>query len=392
MSLSADDLQQKARALTGIDLDDAEIQEALIRLVDSLNRESNLTPAGETAMEKRLIHTLANRLRMERDFINHPEIAEDQHVISPIFITGLPRSGTTKLQKLLSASGDFTELPYWMSYNPSLITGDRNEKPDPRIEDTEQHVQWMDRTSPNMKLVHPFFTNEPEEVNPILEQALLNGFYFSAFVDVPSYMGWYVQQDMGKQLQYLRRTLQYLQWQFDIDTKKPWVLKNPTFSGAEPLVLNAFPDAKFIIIHRHPSTCIASAISLLVAFHKLYSDVDIKSSTDDITSSAGFMLAQGLAATINQSTANRMVLTGGEMIDVSYSDLSKTSLAVVEEIYQRIGKPLYDSARSRINQWEQINRQHKHGVHSYSLAEFGLSDQMIDEAFCEYIGEYSRYF
>jgi Sulfotransferase family len=392
MPLFANDLQQKARALTGIDFDDVEIQEALVRLVDSLNRESNLTPAGEVAMEKRLIHALANRLRMERDFINHPEIADDQQVVSPIFITGLPRSGTTKLQKLLSVSGDFTELPYWMSHNPSLFTGDRNEKVDQRIEDTEHYVQWMDRTSPNMKLVHPFYTHEPEEVNPILEQALLNGFYFSAFVDVPSYMGWYVQQDMGKQLEYLRRTLQYLQWQFDIDNTKPWILKNPTFSGAEPIVLATFPDAKFILIHRHPSTCIASAISLLVAFHKLYSDTDIKAPTADVTSSAGFMLAQGLAATINQSTLNRAMLSGDEMIDVSYADLSKTSMTVVEEIYQRIAKPLSDLARTRIHDWENNNRQHKHGVHKYSLAEFGLTDQMIDEAFSEYIKEYGSYF
>jgi Sulfotransferase family len=392
MSLSANDLQQKAHALTGIDFDDVEIREALHVLVDSLNSESNLTPEGESAMEKRLVHTLANRLRMERDFINHPQIAEDQDVLNPIFITGLPRSGTTKLQKLLSVSGDFTELPYWMSYNPSLITGDRDEKVDPRIDDTEQYVQWMDRTSPDMKLVHPFYTHEPEEVNPILEQALLNGFYFSAFVDVPSFMGWYVQQDMGKQLHYMRRTLQYLQWQFGIDNTKPWILKNPTFSGAEPLVLNTFPDAKFIVIHRHPSTCIASTISLLAAFHKLYSDVDIKTPTADITSSAGFMLSQGLAATINQSTLNRAALSGGEMIDVSYSDLSKASLTVVEEIYQRIGKPLSDLARSRIDEWENNNRQHKHGVHKYSLAEFGLTDQMIDQAFAEYIAKYSSYF
>jgi Sulfotransferase family len=392
MPLSSSDLQQKARALTGIDFDDVEIQEPLARLVDSLNRESNLTPAGESAMEKRLVHLLANRLRMERDFINHPEIAEEQQVIRPIFIIGLPRSGTTKLQKVLSVSGDFTELPYWMSYNPSLITGDRNEKTDPRIEDTEQYVQWMNRASPGMKLSHPFATHEPEEVNPILEQAFLNGAYFSAFVNVPSFVGWYVQQDMNKPLQYLRRTLQYLQWQFDIDKTKPWILKNPTFSGTEPLVLNTFPDAKFIIIHRHPSICVASTMSLLVAFHKLYSDIDIKSPTSEVTSSAASMMAQGLAALINQSTINRTTLSGNEIIDVSYSDLLKTSVTVIEEIYRRIGKPLSEQARSRINEWELKNRQHRHGVHNYSLAEFGLSDQMIDEAFAEYIRNYGSYF
>jgi hypothetical protein len=99
-------LQLKARELSGVELEDPEVREPLQVLVDSLNHESRLSPNGKEAMEECLVHLLANRLRMERDFLQYPEIAHEK-IIEPVFICGLPRSGTTKLQKLLSVTGDF---------------------------------------------------------------------------------------------------------------------------------------------------------------------------------------------------------------------------------------------------------------------------------------------
>jgi hypothetical protein len=390
MPLSELTLRQKARLQTGIELDDIDVREPLWVLVDSLNREGQLTPAGERAMEERLIRLLANRLRMERDFIAYPEIANEQ-IVAPIFIYGLPRSGTTKMQKLLSATGDFTELPFWMAFNPSLISGKRDEEVDARIEDAEHYVKWLDSNSPDAKLIHQVSAFEPEEVSPILEQAFHN-FYWSAFVNVPSYNSWEAAQDPRNSVRYLQRTLQYLQWQFAIDKTKPWALKNPLFVGLEPVILNVFPDAKLLMTHRHPEICVASAISLQSTFHKLCSDIDITSPAMDVTSSTGFLLLESMAAAMAQNEINRSIFPGLGVVDVSYSQLTQTSLAVVEKIYHHIGKPLSDDARCRVDEWETNNRQHKHGVHKYSLGEFRLSGEMVTQRFKDYIRDYQRYF
>ena len=109
---SARQLMAKARAATGIDILDSAIEVPLAQLLKSLNAEAQLTEDGARAFEKRLLRVLNNRLRMERDFRNHPEI-NDQKIIRPLIMTGAARTGSTKLAKLFSASGDFLYFTCW---------------------------------------------------------------------------------------------------------------------------------------------------------------------------------------------------------------------------------------------------------------------------------------
>src|SRR3546814_4923922 len=86
------------------------------------------------SVQGRLLRSLVNRLRMLRDFAAHPEIRE-QSVREPIFVAGYLRTGSTKLVRMLAASGDFNDLPLWKARNPSSITGIPGEDPGARIAD-----------------------------------------------------------------------------------------------------------------------------------------------------------------------------------------------------------------------------------------------------------------
>lgn len=384
MRICPNSLQLKARELSGVELEDPEVREPLQVLVDSLNHESRLSPNGKEAMEECLVHLLANRLRMERDFLQYPEIAHEK-IIEPVFICGLPRSGTTKLQKLLSVTGDFSALPFWMAFSPSLISGKKSEPIGPRIFYAERYVEWVDRTSPKVKITHQFSAHEPEEVNPILQQAF-HAFYWSAFVNVPGYIKWETEQDRGHQTNYLKRTLQYLQWQFDIGRDKPWVLKNPTFVGMEIDLMSTFPDAHIVMTHRHPAVAVASLISLKMAFHDLFSKANFHERT------TGFMTLEGLSLAMKKHAINRQGSPGTRIVDVSYGDLKESSIAVVEAIYRKLGKPVTELVRARIDSWENHHLQHEHGVHHYSLGDYGLTDNMVDERFSDYIRDFHLFF
>ncbi|MET0379658.1 MAG: sulfotransferase [Spongiibacteraceae bacterium] len=383
MPISSTVLKRMARELSGINIEDHEADEPLRILVNSLNAESHLSATGTTAMEHRLLRILVNRLRMERDFVAHPEIAEEK-IIAPIFVFGLPRSGTTKMQKLLSVTGDFQALPLWMAHNPSLISGDRSESTEARISDTRNYVEWIDRTNPGIRAVHAFDVDEPEETNPIMEQGFLSA-YLPAFVEVPSYMQWYVGQDSRQQFHYIKRVIQYLQWQFADGNVKSWVLKNPTFLGSEPIIREVFPDARMIVTHRHPDAVIASSASLIVNFHKLYSDIDV-------SSNAGVMMTEGQAWLAQQHIHNRQRDPRLNIIDVGYPELIDDSTRVLERIYADIGLPFTSAASKKVIQWEQGHRQHKFGSHRYGLADFGVGKQLIAEKFATYIAHYSQYF
>ena len=104
---------------------------------------------------------LAHRLRMQRDVRRHPRSpssrsrAGDRH--------GHGAAGTTKLQKVLAASGDFNFLTFWQAFNWASITGEPNEPTGERIAEAEAFCRWFDERSPETKLGHSFEALEPEE-------------------------------------------------------------------------------------------------------------------------------------------------------------------------------------------------------------------------------------
>ena len=128
LRMSADEMMARAREITRIALIDEAAVEPLRILHAAYNTDACLHEQGAIAIEKKLLRLLCNRLRMQRDFARHPEITEVE-IKNPTFVYGQLRSGTTKVQKLLAASGDFHYLPFWWTYNPSLLTGDRTESP-----------------------------------------------------------------------------------------------------------------------------------------------------------------------------------------------------------------------------------------------------------------------
>jgi Sulfotransferase family len=384
MLLSAKELLQTARDQTGIAIEDSDAVEPLGVLVDSLNTEAELTEEGAVAMHGHLLRMLKNRLYMERDYQAHPDI-EQLEVKEPVFVFGVPRSGTTKLQKVLSAMDDFTGLPFWMARNPSLLSGDRDEPVAPRIAETDAYVEWVDRTSPGVKTTHAFETMEPEEFNVVLEQGFVSGAYLPAFLEVPSFIYWPPSQDAHKRMQYMKRVLKYLQWQFKIDSNHPWILKDPTTMGLESAVKDVFPDSHLIMTHRHPAAIIASSASLCVNFHKLYSDIDVRDKV-------GPMLIQGQAHLTNSHLEN--IKNDGRLniMHIGYREILDNTQNTLDRVYQHAGKRFNDRAIKLLDEWEQAHQQHKYGAHRYTLEEFGLTDAMIDEAFSGYIDAYKAYF
>ena len=84
---------------------------------------------------------------------------------------GLARSGTTKMQKVLAASGDFNYFTFWQGFNWASISGEPNEPTGQRIAEAEEFCRWFDERSAQAKLGHSFEALEPEEDEPLSEGA-----------------------------------------------------------------------------------------------------------------------------------------------------------------------------------------------------------------------------
>jgi Sulfotransferase family len=384
---SAQQLMLKARETTGISIIDADIEEALERLLQSLNTDAELHEAGATGMELRLLRLLCNRLRMQRDFKNHPEI-NDQQIVRPLFLTGGGRTGSTKLHKMLAASGDFIFLRFWQGHTLSLRSGRRDEDPADRIRDAKCDINWFDTHAPRAKLTHPFGTLEPEEELLIFEHGMF-GPYITAFAFVPTFMQWWATQDAKKQFEFVKQGLKYVQWQFhDGDpnsSPRPWVLKCPIYPGFEPLLAELYPDATLVSTHRNPASTLSSTSSLLNYYHAAYSDAERKKIL-------GMMMAEGLSMGAEMHLAGRDNHPELKLLDVSYTELTSDAERVLEKVYAHAGMTLSDKARDAMRQWKQENSMHKLGEHKHTLEDFGLTREAVQSKYSSYIERLGHYF
>jgi Sulfotransferase family len=384
IELSATELLSRAREVTGIHhINDFAIEKPLTRLIHSLNTETVMHPEGAQAMASRLLRMLSNRLRMERDFLDHPEI-EAQEVTRPVFITGMGRTGSTKLQRMLSASNDFLYLPCWQSHSLSLRTGDRLEDPTPRIRDAESEIHWFNSHAPNVEAIHPFAVDVADEESVALEHCLFAP-WIAALAFVPSYAMWRVNQGFEADLRYLKRILQYIQWQFHDGDKRTWILKSPAYPGLEPVLKQVFPDAVFLTTHRNPVKVVSSAASLLSSFHGAWSNYDPREIL-------GPMVLEQLASGADMHMIGRDRHQELNILDVGYSELTRNAMDTMERVYKHCGLPLEKTARDNMDRWEQENQQHKHGVHTYSLLDYHLSEAAITERFADYIRRFEAIF
>ncbi|HSG79238.1 MAG TPA: sulfotransferase [Acidimicrobiia bacterium] len=373
ISLGRDALLARAREVTGIDRDDTDAVEALDVLLASLNGESQLHAEGATAMERKLIRLLSNRLRIQRDFAEHPEI-RDQEIRPPLIIFGMARTGTTKLQKVLSASGDFNWWPLWQVLNPALHTGVPGESPRPRIDDATGFADWYARVSPEAMIGHEYSTFEPEEECMVLEHTLVTPVFFG-FSVVNDYLGWVMRQDIRAQFRFLREMVQYLQWQGLADPAKRWILKCPLYHGMADLIMEQFPGAQIFMMHRNPAENIPSwlklADGLYAAFANRLVDTDQQ--------------VRGLVGGMRRHLRVRAEHPEWRMLDVAFGDLVTDSYAVIERIYDALGDPLTEESKARMLQWEHDNPQHKKGRHTYALDDYGLTAEGVAESFEEYL-------
>jgi hypothetical protein len=374
----------KAHDLSGIrDVDDPFIEEPLRHLLRSLNSEAQLTESGAAAMERRILHTLSERLRMFRDLMRHPEIGE-QEIRRPLILTGGGRTGSTKLHKLLAASGDFKFMTFWQAYALSLRKGERSESPEERIREAEEFIKWFDERAPRARMIHPYDAYEPEEETHIYEKSVF-GPMFCAFAFLPSFLEWYAKQDVRAEILFFRRALQYLQWQFYDGDTRPWILKYPPYQGFEPLLREAFPDATLVATHRDPVASLTSSCSLVAAYYEAYSRAPKNSLI-------GPLQLAGLAIQHQKLIEGRRENAKLNVLDVGYTELVRAPESVIERVYRHSSMNLGSSGRDAMRRSDQKHRQHQHGVHKHTLEEFSLTRPSVEQRFRPYVQEFSRYF
>lgn len=364
--LEASALLHAARGRTGLeDFGDEGFVPALERLVAAMRDEARLSPTGHVIQHTRLVEALCTRLRLRALERAHPEL-ETQELPPVVVIAGVQRTGTTKLHRLLAADPETRALRSWEALDPVPRPGEARGQGHRRQRRARLAQGVLAYLAPDFFAVHPVEAEAPEEDVLLLDLSFMSQTP-EATLHVPSYAGWLETQDHAPAYALLQRLLRVLTWQ---RPGRRWVLKTPEHMEHLDALLAAFPGATVVWTHREPLETMASFCSMVAHGRGVFSDhVDPHEVGRHWLRKVRRM---GLhALDVRRRHPERFV-------DVAYGELVRDPLGQIERIYGALGEPLPERARAAMAVLDARDVQHRHGVHRYALADFGLTREDVD--------------
>jgi hypothetical protein len=373
---TVEDLHASATKITGLaDFGADDYREGLAVLLHAYQSEGSLTPAGRRVKRSFLRGALVARLLSEAAWRHYPEHAEVA-IQRPIFVTGLPRTGTTALHRLLTADPAHQGLELWLTEvpqpRPPRSTWDDN----PIYAAISDAYRRHHTEHPEFMGLHYTAADQVEECWQLLRQSLTS-ISFECLAHIPSYSRWLAGQDWISAYQRHRRNLQLIGLP---DAGRRWVLKNPSHLFALDALLAVYPDALIIQTHRDPRTAIASVCSLNAQASQGWSDAF---GPEVVGRTQLDLWARGLET----FTARRAAYDPASFIDVHYDAFVADPMGTIDQIYARLGSRPSEAARAAMAELDTQSRTgERRPAHRYALEDFGLTPGEVDERFAPFYG------
>ena len=362
-SLQSEELCSEAKRRTGLeDFGDPPIEPALSILVNSLELPADLHPLGRFLMRVHLLDLLETRLRLVQAWSKRSEALAATPIQRPIFITGMPRSGSTFLHELLAEDPENRVPRVWEVMFPLPVRNRARCEIDPRVRKAEASLWWF-RLAPRADSVYPMRAWTPHECVAIHSYTLLSGEFVSTCY-MPNYQAFLHGANFGPTYHWQKRFLQHLQLGFPT---RRWVLKSPDHIFALEGLLAVFPDAMIIQTHRDPLEVLRSSSQLTHVLQGLFGRV---ASLDQLGLREARMLAEGIHRIMRFRDAHPELAM--RFIDVTYPELVSDPLAIVRQIYQQCDIRLMEAAAERMQRMASNRSRYRGHNGSPTLAELGL--------------------
>lgn len=380
-SLTLDDvLAEASRRAGGLDdLGEGPYVEPLARLLDSLHGEARLNPVGEViASERVLLHTV-NRLNYVEDRKRFPEIAA-QRIEKPVFIIGMPRTGTTILHDILAQDPASRAPMTWEVMFPSPPPETASFRTDARIAACAATIPARDEQLPGFDAIHPMGAELTQECVVMMGEAMCTPLFHNQF-RVPGYQDWVdTDADFGAVYDWHRRQLQHLQSRHQLDR---WVLKTGAHLWGLEHLLETYPDARIVFTHRDPVKSMTSYTSLTCIVRSVGSDhVDKAEVGSDWIARLRRVLMHGIEVRQAEEYPDAV------FHDMWFPDFIGDQFAVVEQIYDALGLEMTGEGADAMRAFIDDNPPGKHGVHFYEPHEFGIDPGHVREQFGDYIDHF----
>lgn len=370
---TVEDLKASAVKAVGLDdfgTDDDNYIEALSVLLDSYRTDADFTELGSKMSRFFLRNALVARLLSEASWKQYPQHV-DVPVTAPIFVTGLPRTGTTALHRLLCGDPRHQGLELWLAEFPQPRPPRETWPQNPVFAELDKRFKKAHDENPDYTGLHYMTADEVEEFWQLLRQSV-HSVSYETLAHVPTYSQWLARQDWIKPYRRHRKNLQLIGLN---EPEKRWVLKNPSHLFALDALFDTYPDALVIQCHRPAETILASMCSLAQHTAQGWSN-------SFTGATIGADALETWSRGLERFNAVRATKNPAQFYDCDYFDLIRDPLGTVENIYSHFGIALTDEARAAIARTDEESKQGPRAPkHTYALSDYGLTEDQVKEAF-----------
>lgn len=337
-------------------------------LTAALDREARLNAFGRRGVRAALVASLSTQLQVAAMMRDHPEISQID--VRPVFITGLPRTGTTFLHHMLAQHPGLRCPRLW-----ELMAPASGEPVSQLVAQCEAYVREYYAAAPAMRAIHPIGARLPDECWRLTRNSFRDPVYPLLF-RVPSYARWLREQSMTPAYEFHAAQLRCLLWR---SPGHPVILKNPMHLWSLQSLGQVYPGARVIRLHRSPAEALPSLCSLTEGSYLA------RSGHADRAEIGRYWLQEAIGVLAG--------LRGGEgpfsipPLDITFRELNADPLGVAAQVCDYIGVPLTNQAREHMASFAAAAGDGR-GRHRYRAADYGLDERDLRERFGAYLAEF----
>jgi hypothetical protein len=377
---SLDRLHELVSAETGTD--DFGPDDYLVGLkvyLQSMDYDPRFSEQGRRGAWGQVIGVLRSRAHAIKAMKDNPGF-DARPILDPVVITGVPRTGTTALHRLMAVDPRFQGLQTWLIDSPM---------PRPPIETWSEYPQFRRsvgelethyNAAPESRAAHLRAAEEVHECCMILWHSFKSNILACGGWSSATYDAWWRSQDETPSYAYYYKCVQLIGMN---DPDKRWLLKNPGHIENLDLLFAIYPDARVIQTHRDPAKAVPSLVSLLMNLHPIYEEGRVQQRAEN-------MLVREVnkwAEAVRKCDAVRQKHPG-QVLDVIHADFHADPMAVLERIYAFIGMDIPDDTRAAMARRIEEKPELARGVHRYNIADYGMTPEQAREPFGDYVQRY----
>jgi Sulfotransferase family len=347
-------------------------------LLQSMDYDPRFSERGRRYAWGIVVGVLKGRAQAIKSMAANPGF-DTNAISSPVVITGVPRTGTTALHRLMAVDERFQGLQTWLLDSPMPRPPLERWADYPAFHKTAATLQARYAATPHKRAAHHMAAEEVDECCLVLRQSFVSNLWNCGW-SAASYDAWWQCQSEADAYNHYYRCMQLIG---SSAPQKRWLLKNPGHIENLDLLFAIFPDAKVIHTHRDPAKAVPSLCALLLQLHPVLEEGRLEQRAHNMLPREVAKWAQAVHKAQDVS-ANHP----GQVLDLIHGDFHRDPMAVLERIYSFIGMEMTDTARAGMAQRIAEKPELQHGVHRYNIADFGLTEAEVRERFGDYVATY----